>query len=151
MVVCTVICSGLVSLKRAQCQPFHYGATHQRGATIPPDASGRVLGDEPEAAAGNAQTTTPPATSDRNGSRAIGARKMPHASEEDAALEAIVALEQLSEAQQRAWTAVQQLTAADTESPFADVHALLRRYDILYFRGRLHARVELSWSSKLTL
>ncbi|EME78335.1 uncharacterized protein MYCFIDRAFT_80758 [Pseudocercospora fijiensis CIRAD86] len=38
-----------------------------------------------------------------------------------------------------------------SEDPFIDIHELFELYDVLYFRSLLLSRVEVSWSSRLTL
>jgi hypothetical protein len=74
---------------------------------------------------------------------------MPAATDEDAALQAIAALAHLSADQQHALHAINAILC-DGE-PFVDVHALLGHYNVLYFRGLLLPRVEVLWSSRLTL
>lgn len=69
--------------------------------------------------------------------------------DEDAALQAIATLEDLSDQQQDALRAVNAILL-DGE-PFVDVHTLFAHYDVLYFRHLLLPRVEVLWSPRLTL
>lgn len=71
--------------------------------------------------------------------------------DEEAALEAIAALDPLSDEQQTALTEVTRVIHSGLEEPFVDIHELFRLYNILYFRKLLLPRVEVSWSSRLTL
>jgi hypothetical protein len=69
--------------------------------------------------------------------------------DEDAALSAIAALEELSAEQQEALNAVGAII--HNEEPFVDIHELFARYNVLYFRKLLLPRVEVLWSPRLTL
>lgn len=69
--------------------------------------------------------------------------------DEDAALQAIAALDQPSPAQLNAQQAIAAIL--HNGEPFADVHTLFALYDTLYFRNLLLSRVEVLWSSRLTL
>jgi hypothetical protein len=71
--------------------------------------------------------------------------------DEDAALAAIATLNDLSEAQQNAQSKIASILHEDGSSPFIDVQELLSLYNILYFRSLLPSRVEVSWSTRLTL
>lgn len=73
---------------------------------------------------------------------------MPH-TDENAALQAIAALDPLSTEQQAAQHAINAIIH-DGE-PFANVHELFGYYDKLYFRSLLVPRVEVIWSPRLTL
>ncbi|EUC47571.1 hypothetical protein COCMIDRAFT_3517 [Bipolaris oryzae ATCC 44560] len=69
--------------------------------------------------------------------------------DEDAALHAIAALDQPSPAQLNAQRAIAAIL--HNGEPFVDLHTLFALYDILYFRNLLLSRVEVLWSSRLTL
>ncbi|CAI6238909.1 unnamed protein product [Periconia digitata] len=69
--------------------------------------------------------------------------------DEDAAIQAIATLENLSTKQTEALQAVN--TILQSDDPFVDVHQLFKHYNVLYFRGILLPRVELLWSPRLTL
>lgn len=69
--------------------------------------------------------------------------------DEEAAVQAIAALETLSDEQQTALAAIN--TILRNGEPFVDVHELFRLYDVLYFRKLLCERVEVLWSPRLTL
>ncbi|KAH7080461.1 SprT-like family-domain-containing protein [Paraphoma chrysanthemicola] len=69
--------------------------------------------------------------------------------DEDAALQAVATLEELSTEQKVALNAVN--TVIHNGEPFVDVHELFARYNVLYFRGLLLPRVEILWSPRLTL
>jgi hypothetical protein len=69
--------------------------------------------------------------------------------DEDAAIAAIATLEALSQEQQDALAAINNILH-DGE-PFVDIHELLGHYNVLYFRGLLVPRVEVLWSLRLTL
>ena len=69
--------------------------------------------------------------------------------DEDAALQAIAGLQELSHEQIHAQKKIDGLLIND--APFIDIHELFRLYDILYFRSLLYERVEVSWSARLTL
>lgn len=69
--------------------------------------------------------------------------------DEHAALQAIAALESLSEEQTSALAAIN--TILRNGEPFVDIHELFGHYDVLYFRGLLVPRVEVLWSPRLTL
>lgn len=71
--------------------------------------------------------------------------------DEEAALEAITALDPLSDEQQAALAEITRVIRCGLEEPFADIHELFRLYNILYFRKLLLPQVEVSWSSRLTL
>ncbi|KAB2577461.1 putative zinc finger rad18 domain-containing protein [Lasiodiplodia theobromae] len=66
-----------------------------------------------------------------------------------AAAQAIHALDALTPDQRAAQADLARILHADT--PFVDVHELFALVDTLYFRATLRARVEVSWSSRLTL
>jgi hypothetical protein len=69
--------------------------------------------------------------------------------DEDAALQAIATLAELSLEQQEALKAIN--TILQNGEPFVPVHELLAHYDSLYFRRLLLPRVEVLWSPRLTL
>lgn len=69
--------------------------------------------------------------------------------DEDAALQAIKTLEDLSEEQKQAQAKIASIIA-DGE-PFVHVHELFGLYNVLYFRSLLLPRVEVLWSPRLTL
>ncbi|KAF2637094.1 hypothetical protein P280DRAFT_408270 [Massarina eburnea CBS 473.64] len=69
--------------------------------------------------------------------------------DEDAAIQAIAALDTLSAEQKQALDAIN--TILQDDEPFADIHELFRHYNVLYFRKLLLPRVELLWSPRLTL
>ncbi|KAF2131442.1 hypothetical protein P153DRAFT_286322 [Dothidotthia symphoricarpi CBS 119687] len=69
--------------------------------------------------------------------------------DEDAALQAIATLQDLSVEQQDALHAVNAIV--HNGEPFVNVHELFAHYNVLYFRGLLLPRVELLWSPRLTL
>jgi hypothetical protein len=69
--------------------------------------------------------------------------------DEDAALQAVAALEALSDEQHAAREAIH--AAVHSGEPFVDVHQLFAHYDVLYFRKLLLPRVEVLWSPRLTL
>ncbi|KAF2832829.1 hypothetical protein CC86DRAFT_364846 [Ophiobolus disseminans] len=69
--------------------------------------------------------------------------------DEDAALQAIATLEELSAEQHGASNAINSIT--HNGEPFVDVHELFAHYNILYFRKLLLPRVEVLWSPRLTL
>jgi hypothetical protein len=70
-------------------------------------------------------------------------------SDEDAALQAIATLEELSREQRESWTAIN--TIVHNGEPFVDVHELFAHYNVLYFGKLLLPRVEVLWSPRLTL
>lgn len=74
---------------------------------------------------------------------------VPMPTDEDAALQAIASLDPLSEEQQAALHAVNDIV--NNGEPFVDVHELFGYYDKLYFRDLLAPRVEVIWSPRLTL
>ncbi|KAK7193472.1 hypothetical protein DPSP01_000034 [Paraphaeosphaeria sporulosa] len=74
---------------------------------------------------------------------------MPVVTDEDAALEAIGTLDNLSAEQQQALDAINAILG-DGE-PFVDIHELFGHYNVLYFRKLLLPRVEVLWSPRLTL
>ena len=69
--------------------------------------------------------------------------------DEDAALLAISTLSDLSAEQLSSQEAVARTLASD--DPFIDIQELFRLFNVLYFRNLLLPRVEVSWSSRLTL
>ncbi|KAF1965512.1 hypothetical protein BU23DRAFT_604127 [Bimuria novae-zelandiae CBS 107.79] len=69
--------------------------------------------------------------------------------DEDAALQAIGTLENLSPEQQQALDAINAIL--NDGEPFVDVHVLFGHYNVLYFRKLLLPRVEVLWSPRLTL
>lgn len=69
--------------------------------------------------------------------------------DEDAALQAIAALDNLSDEQTQALDAVNKIL--QNSEPFVDVHELFGHYNTLYFRRILLPRVEVLWSPRLTL
>lgn len=69
--------------------------------------------------------------------------------DEDAALQAIAALEPLSAEQQEALHAINAIVK--NGEPYVDVLELFGYYDKLYFRNLLVTRVEVIWSPRLTL
>lgn len=69
--------------------------------------------------------------------------------DEDAALQAIATLEELSAEQQVALQSIS--TIINNGEPFVDVHELFAHYNVLYFRKLLLPRVEVLWSPRLTL
>jgi len=69
--------------------------------------------------------------------------------DEEAALQAIATLEELSAEQQEALKSIN--TIIHNGEPFVDVHELFTHYNVLYFRKILLPRVELLWSPRLTL
>lgn len=69
--------------------------------------------------------------------------------DEDAALEAISQLAAIAPEQEEAKTKIDHILASD--DPFIDIHELFGLYNILYFRSLLVPRVEVTWSSRLTL
>ena len=74
---------------------------------------------------------------------------MPPVTGEDAALQAIGTLENLTPEQQQALAAIN--TILSNGEPFVDIHALFGHYNTLYFRKLLLPRVEVLWSPRLTL
>lgn len=69
--------------------------------------------------------------------------------DEEAALQAIAALNELSAQQQGALCAITALIG--NGEPFVNIHELFSYYDKLYFRNLLVPRVEVIWSPRLTL
>ncbi len=69
--------------------------------------------------------------------------------DEDAAVEAIGSFTELSPDQEDARGRISKLLSSN--EPFPDVQLLFKLYDALYFRSLLQQRVEVSWSSRLTL
>lgn len=69
--------------------------------------------------------------------------------DEEAAQIAISSLDTLSKEQQEAQAKI--LTIIASEEPIVDIHDLFSLYNALYFRSLLLPRVEVSWSSRLTL
>lgn len=74
---------------------------------------------------------------------------MPANTEQDQAMQAIATMESLSTEQTQSLDAINQILKSS--EPFVDVHELFAHYNVLYFRGVLLPRVEVSWSSRLTL
>ncbi|KAF4306231.1 putative zinc finger rad18 domain-containing protein [Botryosphaeria dothidea] len=72
-------------------------------------------------------------------------------SDEDAAAQAIAGLDAPTDAQRDAQAQVGRILRDETSSPFVDIHELFALFDTLYFSATLGPRVELSWSSRLTL
>jgi fucose 4-O-acetylase-like acetyltransferase len=68
--------------------------------------------------------------------------------DEDAALQAIATLAELSPEQQDALNAINTITR--NGEPFVDVHELFAHYNVLYFR-KLLLHVQVLWSPRLTL
>ena len=71
--------------------------------------------------------------------------------DEEAALQAISALDPLSKEQKTAIDQVKFLRSGGDGNPHADIHELFRLFNTIYFRKLLLPRVEVSWSSRLTL
>lgn len=71
--------------------------------------------------------------------------------DEDAALAAISTLAELSTQQKDAQEKINAILHLDGDSPFVDIHELFGLYNILYFRSLLLPRVEVLWSTRLTL
>lgn len=71
------------------------------------------------------------------------------ATDEGAALDAISYLHAKSTAKEECQARVKELLTSD--EPFADINELFDLYDVLYFRGQLSTRVEVSWSTRMTL
>ena len=71
--------------------------------------------------------------------------------DEEAALQAISTLDPLSEAQTSALDRASYLLHGDHGNPHVDIHELFSLFNIIYFRSLLLPRVEVSWSSRLTL
>ncbi|ORY13517.1 SprT-like family-domain-containing protein [Clohesyomyces aquaticus] len=69
--------------------------------------------------------------------------------DEEAALQAIAALDSLSPEQQSVLESINAILHND--EPFVDIHELFGLYNVLYFRSLLVPRVEVSWSPRLTL
>ncbi|KAK5153786.1 SprT-like family-domain-containing protein [Cryomyces antarcticus] len=69
--------------------------------------------------------------------------------DEGAAIQAISSLDPLTETQVTAQREITNIVYSD--DPSVDIHELFRMYNTLYFRGLLLPRVEVSWSSRLTL
>lgn len=69
--------------------------------------------------------------------------------DEEAALQAIAALNELSAQQQGALCAITALIG--NGEPFVNIHELFSYYDKLYFLNLLVPRVEVIWSPRLTL
>ncbi|CAK4030392.1 hypothetical protein AC578_7645 [Lecanosticta acicola] len=69
--------------------------------------------------------------------------------DEDSAIQAITALADLTDEQKDAKCKIDGLLV--TDDPFIDVTELFALYNTLYFRSLLNPRVEVSWSSRLTL
>ncbi|QDS74629.1 hypothetical protein FKW77_009108 [Venturia effusa] len=67
------------------------------------------------------------------------------------AILAITTLQALSDEQKAAHDHIQAIIRDETRFPVVDVHQLFGLYDTLYFRSLLLPRVEVSWSSRLTL
>jgi hypothetical protein len=71
--------------------------------------------------------------------------------DEGAAIEAINTLTTLSEEQKTAHDQIQAIIQDEDKHPIVDIHQLFGLYNTLYFRSLLLPRVEVSWSSRLTL
>ncbi|KAI9713196.1 MAG: hypothetical protein M1820_001181 [Bogoriella megaspora] len=71
--------------------------------------------------------------------------------DEDTALQAISTLDPLSPEQQTAQRVINEILFGDHGEPHVDIHHLFRLYNTLYFRSLLLPRVQVSWSSRLTL
>ncbi|EOD51277.1 putative zinc finger rad18 domain-containing protein [Neofusicoccum parvum UCRNP2] len=71
--------------------------------------------------------------------------------DEDAAAMAIRSLAALSDAQRAAQARIARILHGEPPSPFVDVHELFALFDTLYFGAALGPRVDVSWSSRLTL
>jgi hypothetical protein len=71
--------------------------------------------------------------------------------DEAAAIAAITTLTALSEEQKTAHAQIQAIILDEDKHPIVDIHQLSSLYNILYFRSLLFPRVEVSWSSRLTL
>jgi hypothetical protein len=69
--------------------------------------------------------------------------------DEDTALQAIAALEDLTDEQRAALDSINAII--NNGEPFVDVHELFALYNVLYFRKLLVPRVEVIWSPRLTL
>jgi hypothetical protein len=69
--------------------------------------------------------------------------------DEDTALQAIAALEDLTDEQRAALDSINAIIS--NGEPFVDVHELFALYNVLYFRKLLVPRVEVIWSPRLTL
>jgi hypothetical protein len=69
--------------------------------------------------------------------------------DEDAALQAVAALEDLSDEQHAALEAI--TTTLHNGEPFVDIHQLFAHYNVLYFGKLLVPRVQVLWSPRLTL
>lgn len=69
--------------------------------------------------------------------------------DEHAAAQAISALAASCKEHERAQQKITSILNCD--APFIDIHELFALYDVLYFRSLLAPRVEVSWSSRLTL
>lgn len=64
---------------------------------------------------------------------------------------AIRSLAALSDAQRAAQARIARILHGEPPSPFVDVHELFALFDTLYFGAALGPRVDVSWSSRLTL
>lgn len=71
--------------------------------------------------------------------------------DEGAAIAAITTLTILSEEQIAAHGQIQTIIKDEEKYPMVDIHQLFGLYNTLYFRSLLLPRVEVSWSSRLTL
>ncbi|KAI9677345.1 MAG: hypothetical protein M1822_008152 [Bathelium mastoideum] len=71
--------------------------------------------------------------------------------DEEAALQAIATLDPLSKDQTAALKQINQLLHGDHGNPHVDIHELFALYNTIHFRSLLLPRVEVSWSSRLTL
>ncbi|KIW06936.1 uncharacterized protein PV09_02598 [Verruconis gallopava] len=71
--------------------------------------------------------------------------------DEDAALAAIAAFSQLTPDQQDAQAKIATIRKEEDANPFVNIHELFALYDVLYFRSLLVSKVDISWSSRLTL
>lgn len=96
----------------------------------------------------HAATPTPPTARPDEAKPTVAAAAMPP-TDEDAATAAIAALETLSRDQRVALDAIHAILRDG--QPFVDIHDLFGHYNVLYFRGLLVPRVDVSWSPRLTL
>ncbi|KAE9963006.1 hypothetical protein BLS_009797 [Venturia inaequalis] len=71
--------------------------------------------------------------------------------DEGAAIAAITTLTALSDEQKAAHDQIQSIINDEDKHPIVDIHQLFGLYNTLYFRSLLLPRVEVYWSSRLTL
>jgi len=69
--------------------------------------------------------------------------------DEKSAYDAITGFDELSEEQKAAQSEINKILA--NNEPFVDINELFGHYNVLYFRSLLLPRVDVLWSSKLTL